>query len=145
MRWNSLRGRFSECQDRPFLLDKGPDERAGELIAAGFDSITVKVGNCVSDREVSSAVGRALGFPDSFRGGWDAFVDLAHDKVVAPHRIVSVGLVDAGSLARRDIRTFIRSVCMLVNTSDAVDVAGAGEAQLEFLFWGPWQGYCVVD
>jgi hypothetical protein len=139
MRWRSLHGRFHECPTPPYLLDKvGMAAIEADLVNVGFESLDVDVSDCRSERAIGQRAGRALGFPDTFRGGWDAFFDLLHDQVLAPGRVVVVNVVDASDLSHVDMRLFARTVWMLMRASEAVELAGAGSAQLEFLFWGAW-------
>jgi hypothetical protein len=138
MRWHSLRGRFPECPDRPYLLDGDVRQRAEDLSSLGFESVFVEVAACATEKDIAREIGKALGFPDTFRGGWDAFIDLLPEGVVEAGRIVAVEIVDADELARRNIRLFVRLVWMLMNATDAVEVGGAGDAQLEFLFGEGW-------
>src|SRR4051794_18740957 len=105
MRWHSLNGRFTECPVRPFLLDEDAREAAASLSSLKFETMSVQVATCETEREIVRAIGKAIGLPDEFRGGWDAFVDLLQESVVEAGRLVVIGIVDADELARKDMRT----------------------------------------
>jgi hypothetical protein len=139
MRWRSLRGRFAECPERPFLLeDRDRAEQAADLRSLGFETVDVEVAGARTGRDPARSVGDALGFPGTFRGGWDAFMDLLLDRVVEPRRFVVVEVSDAGEVATTDIRMFVRLVGTLMDATRLVEARGAGDAQLEFIFRGAW-------
>ena len=144
MQWRSLRGRFRDCPDPPFLLDRADGASVAGLSALGFESLEVRVAACKSERDVARVIGGLLGFPATFRGGWDGFIDLLHDYIVEPGRIVAVHILDADQLSRQDMRIFVRLVWMLMNASESVEADGAGGAQLEFLFWGEWRSWSTL-
>ena len=138
MGWHSLRGRFRECPDPPYLLDKTGPVKQSEFPGLGFQMVQIELAGCGSDRDITRLIGAALGYPDAFVGGWDAFDDLLGDVVVEARRFVAVHVLDASEFLRNDVRLFARTVWLLMNTTESVGRLGGGSAQLEFILWGEW-------
>lgn len=138
MKWHSLHGTFRECTDPPYLLDGTGKEADGRLANLGLEQVRVQLTGRGGEAEILRRIGSTLGFPDTYKGGWDAFNDLLIDIVVDEKRAVAVHLLDADKLMRGYPRLFARLVWLLMNATEAVGKLGSGDSQLEFIFWGDW-------
>ncbi|WP_086820579.1 barstar family protein [Allokutzneria sp. NRRL B-24872] len=118
----------------PYLLQA--DRRAEvekTLKVDGFSVASSEFGGVSSSQDASVLCGRALEYPDVYRGGWDGFFDLLCSEFQERPRRIVVNLLDSDRLARRDLSLFVNISWALLRATETVEAEGAGEWQLEFL------------
>ena len=146
MRWHPISGVNSDAIDSPYLLEGRDREQVEiQLKRRGFRLESVDARNIRSERDASLAVGRALGYPSFYRGGWDAFFDLLSTEFQEHPRTLVVGISNADEFAHGNLRLFVKTCWHLLNATETIESEGGGGWQLEFIYWGNWKRNEDVD
>lgn len=107
-----------------------------QLREAGFRVVEVDARSSPDERGVLTALGRALEFPDYYGRNWAAFADCMADVAAAGGGPLAAVIYGLEALQAADIRSFVRTVHLLLDAVQNIERAQMPDFQFEVVFVG---------
>jgi RNAse (barnase) inhibitor barstar len=118
------------------------EERHGllveELERSGFDVLEIDLAKVREERQLNSALGRALVKPEEYSDNWDALRDLLQQRGESSPWLIALVFRAAHSFLRADVHGFVRSVSVLHSLAEELSSLDEPYGQLESFYVGDW-------
>ncbi|MCT9010470.1 barstar family protein [Streptomyces sp. NPDC054766] len=109
-----------------------------ELERSGFSVLEIDLATVREERQLKSALGRALVKPDDYADNWDALRDLLQQRGESRPWLIAIVFTAAHSFLRADVHAFVRSVAVLHSLAEELSNIDEPYGQLELFYVGDW-------